>query len=436
MDINYQSVTNKSVNITNNNVCEPTEEQWEDFANVSFWIEGVVAIILSSSGFILNSAAGFIFIMASNLNSTAFNKQLACLAFFDNLYLLIGISQAIRNHFIERSYYYEYTFTQLLYPLRSISMFCSIYTTVILSMVKYNSIKNPLNHLVQARIEASASCCSEIKNIIFVTMAATGFYLPKFFEFEMTYSVYPCANETKSINSETMTNCTYFEYFISQRYLRRDKNYILWYMNVFNIIVTVIIPFVLLLYLNIIIHREMKRFRIKRFQRGTMLLANLNKDQPPTNVSANNDLQRDNNEQCKIIFSLVLMFACGHILRAILNVQELIYFDWITKELERGCDGVKLWAMFLVPLSEVMLQTNSGANFFIYYFFHKDFRAILRNQYDKTKQYIATKLHSSEDQEVENNNEVEEPFLENPTIDIFDHQARHGTEDIELNEFH
>ena len=129
MEIDYHSATGRTVPINNSLMeCEPTEAEWGDFQKVSWWFQGVVATILSSTGFILNCAAGLIFTFTkpNDSNSVAFNRQLICLSLFDNLYLLIGISEAIRNHFLNPTYNHDYTFINLLYPLRSISMFCSM----------------------------------------------------------------------------------------------------------------------------------------------------------------------------------------------------------------------------------------------------------------------------------------------------------------------
>ena len=86
----------------------------------------------------------------------------------------------------------------------------------------------------------------------------------------------------------------------------------------------------------------------------------------------------EKNEQSVIIIYLVFMFILCHFLRAVLNIQELVYFEWKLKEIKKGCAGVKYWAMILVPFSEFMLLTNSSANFFIYFLCHNDFRLYIQ----------------------------------------------------------
>ena len=90
------------------------------------------------------------------------------------------------------------------------------------------------------------------------------------------------------------------------------------------------------------------------------------------------------------------MFLSCHLLRVVLNIQESVYFEWKFAELEKGCAGVKFWAMVLVPFSEFMLLANSSGNFFIYYLFQKDFRNEIRIKLKKkgfmTKMFAAGKI--------------------------------------------
>ena len=86
------------------------------------------------------------------------------------------------------------------------------------------------------------------------------------------------------------------------------------------------------------------------------------------------------------------MFILCHFIRAVLNIQELVYFEWKLKEIIKGCAGVKYWAMVLVPFSEFMLLTNSSANFFIYFLFHNEFRHIIQNRRDHLSTMFKDKM--------------------------------------------
>ena len=114
-------------------------------------------------------------------------------------------------------------------------MFCSIYTTVILAMVRNNAVTHPLNYMIRLRRETAGSSWNVVKYIIPVTIMAVLFYIPKFFEFKITDAIEPCESFN---NSDTNDTCTYKDYFISATILRGDKNYVLWYINILNFITT------------------------------------------------------------------------------------------------------------------------------------------------------------------------------------------------------
>ena len=124
-------MTYKNSSIT---ICEPTDEEWDLITTTSWWIQGIASLILSCLGLLLNSLA--VFILVSSKKSDSFNRLLACLAVFDNMYLLNGISESIRGYLIQPNYYYDFIFISFLFPFRSMKMFCSIYTTILLYIIR------------------------------------------------------------------------------------------------------------------------------------------------------------------------------------------------------------------------------------------------------------------------------------------------------------
>ena len=117
-------------------ICEPTEEEWEFLTTFSWWIQGIASLVLSSFGLLLNSLAALILVSSKKSESVFFNRLLACLAVFDNLYLLNGISESIRGYLIQPNYYYDYIFIAFLFPFRSMIMFSST-TILYLSVEQY-----------------------------------------------------------------------------------------------------------------------------------------------------------------------------------------------------------------------------------------------------------------------------------------------------------
>ena len=372
-----ESVNNTTSSFINN-TCEPTEKEWQIYHQIAWWMQAIASPLLSCVGLILNGVAIAILTTSKKADSLFFNRLLVCLAIFDIFYLLSGISEAIRTYAMEPNYFYDYAFINFLFPFRSMVMFCSMYSTIILAFVRHNAIKNPLSFTVRIRQESSASCLNVINYMFPVVLASVIFYLPKFFEFDITYSPESCLHYGASNNSSTNgQECPYKRYYISETLMRRNKKYILWYLNVLNHIVTIIIPFILLVYFNLSIYKEMKIF-IRRRPSSRRKIKNKEATNSSNESKSNKSLQPDKNEQSVIILSLVLMFLSCHLLRVVLNIQESVYFEWKFAELEKGCAGVKFWAMILVPFSEFMLLANSSGNFFIYYLFQKDFRNEIR----------------------------------------------------------
>ena len=88
----------------------------------------------------------------------------------------------------------------------------------------------------------------------------------------------------------------------------------------------------------------------------------------------------DERRQAIVLFGIVIAFFLCHILRIIVNIEEIItYDDWVKTE-ERAnktgqyCGGVQFWTMITTDYSFLLLQINASINFFIYCFFSKQFQ--------------------------------------------------------------
>ena len=387
---NVNNTTTTPINTT----CEPTEDEWETHYQISWWMQGIATPLLACIGLLLNCVAITILISSKKADSLFFNRLLVCLAVFDNLYLLNGISEAIRSYALEPNYFYDFVFIKFLFPFRSMMMFCSMYSTIILAFFRHNAIKHPLSFTVRIRQESSASCMNVMNYIFPLVLASVIFYLPKFFEFDIIYSPEACLHFSASNNTQV---CPYKDYFINETLMRRNKRYILWYLNILNHILTIIIPFILLLYFNLGIYKEMKTFIRRRPSSRRKIKDKRSKNTSNTSKSMRLE-QPDKNEQSAIIFSLILMFLLCHLLRVVLNIQESVYFEWKFDQLDKGCPGVRYWAMMLVPFSEFMLLTNSSANFFIYYLFQNDFRNEIRTKLESKGLCWKNKLRNQDDE--------------------------------------
>ena len=101
-------------------VSEMTESQAMIGENVSWIFECVLTLLVSILGVMFNILALYLLI-STELFKSFFNKLLASMAVFDIFYLLVSISEAIRQ-FIIKSCIHDYLFVIIVYPLRSIRM--------------------------------------------------------------------------------------------------------------------------------------------------------------------------------------------------------------------------------------------------------------------------------------------------------------------------
>ena len=123
---------------------EITEDQWAFYHTFAWWLEGFGAVVMGCLGIFLNLTTIWV-LLAGELAASFFNWLIVSLAVFDSLCLLNGILEACRNH-LGSTNVHNYFFVVFLYPFRSIVMCCSIYTTVMLALERYNAMANPISH--------------------------------------------------------------------------------------------------------------------------------------------------------------------------------------------------------------------------------------------------------------------------------------------------
>ena len=121
-----------------------SEIQWNFYYVFVWWLECFGAVFIGSFGIFFNLITIFV-LLSSELASSFFNWLLVCLAVFDSVLLLNGILEALRNY-IGSTDLHTYIFVVFLYPFRSVVMCCSIYTTVMLALERYNALVSPKSH--------------------------------------------------------------------------------------------------------------------------------------------------------------------------------------------------------------------------------------------------------------------------------------------------
>ena len=357
------SLMNKDNNMSGetNVLCEQYElspEQKEFFTDYDWWFEVFGNLPIEIIGVFLNSIA-LLVLLTSSMRSNFFNRLLSVLAIFDTIYLLCEISEVLRHQY--RTYGQIYACIHITYPLRHVLMCSSIFMTIALSFERYQALTNP----VQYRNRGSANMTRGLLYYVLPILAfSTLYYIPKFLELSVDEFI-SCTNGTVTPLKEVIytestqyVNCTR-EYQLIPTELRMDHNYVLWYINVSNIMLTAIMPIFTLGYLNFKIHTSLKIFMKRRSSLGGRERSN-----------QDNDVKRT-----FIQLSIVIIFVLCHTLRIVLNIDQFINLNKFKEIQEKGCyQADRVWFRIVAPISQFLILINSSGNFFIYLFFDPTFR--------------------------------------------------------------
>ena len=341
-----------------------TDHQSRFLKKYSFLMEIMGNLPVCLIGLTLNIIAGVV-LLSPKMRNNFFNRLLLVLAIYDSIYLTCGLIEVI-GHRIP-FYVQQYFFVHVGYPLRSIVMFCSIYTTVALSFERKNAITSPISH--RNRNNAITMNRRLLYYIGPMLLFASCYYVPKFFDLHIEKSI-TCmqgssatTNNSSSLNNTvSIENCT-TKHIIRPTPLRVNHQYIFWYINVLNIIVTWVVPVTVLLYLNCRIYYSLRAFLGRSTSNST---------------SRRND-RNSNRSKTFILFSIVVLFVICHAVRLLLNIDEFISLDIVKKKREGKCDLITFWQRIAVPLNQLFILLNSSGNFFVYVFFDETFQQTLKN---------------------------------------------------------
>jgi hypothetical protein len=203
------------------------------------------------------------------------------------------------------------------------------------------------------------------------------YFIPTFFDLDVD-EVLKCDNGGKPItitgtkeynaSGSAEKNCT-FEYPLIPTKMRIDHLYVLWYINISNILLTFLIPVGILICINCRIHSSLHEFMARR---PSMI---------PTQLTDSKARPRPANDKMKvfILFSIVFILIICHALRVVLNIEEFIDLTRFKEQQKRGCNYRKFWSAVVVRISQLLIIMNSSTNFFIYVCMDKGFQKVLRN---------------------------------------------------------
>ena len=356
-----------------NVTCEDVDlspEQSTFLRDYLWWMRNFGHLPVGLAGIFLNSIA-LIVLSTSSMRTHFFNRLLFCLAIFDNIYLSCEISEVFR-HLYQTSEQF-YSFIWFIYPVRNMFMFCSAYMTIALAHERYQAITNP----VEYRNRDSQNMMRRLSwYVLPILTCSFCYYCPKFLDLNVG-GLIKCMNGTRTttisipdgVNPESTQydNCTK-QFRLTPTELRINHHYILWYINISNMILTAILPVSILIFLNCRTYKSLNRFNQRR-------------PSQPENVLAGRESRNRDNDVKKtfILFWIVIVFILCHALRILLNIEEFLGLTRYLDIREKGCShGFKFWFSVLVPVSQLFIIINSSVNFFIYSSFDPAFKKVLR----------------------------------------------------------
>ena len=349
-----------------------------------WWVQGLASIIMGLFGIVVNIIM-IIVLSSQEFRRIFFNKLIISLTISDILFLACSVYESLRLHFVDTDYCSLQGFLQIiLYPFRKITMCFSIYMTVVLTFERYLAVTAPITHRNRYRTGSSWTrrFLKYISPVFLVSFVLCG--TPLFFAFKMEAFTFNITTNNTLSNSSLDYDVEEETVYCMAIWWRTNKMYILLYSNLTNFIITGAIPFLLLLSFNCKIYiaiRDSLRTRNQlNIQRSTRF-SNPKIEETQQDQDKSKDIL-----QSMVLFGMVISFFICHVLRVVLNMEEIIYFEDINQikvmeeKLGVRCTGVQFWTMIAGDLSHFFLQVNSSINFFIYGYISSQFKKALKDK--------------------------------------------------------
>ena len=348
------------------------------FLGCVYLIIGHGSLILGVIGVLANSITIATLTRNKELSSYFFNWLLTTLTILDSMFLACGAYDAIRNQFLTSKYLIlDQMHVSFLHPLRSILFLSSIYMMIALSYERYRAVSGTTTY--QGNVNDILHPWYQLFKYVFpVIVGSIIFYIPKFWEYSIIYT--PITDYSNLTNNSNIS--IQYRHHMVFSPIRHDKNYVLWYVTILNTLMTSVVPFVALVYLNIKIYRGLQRI----FQRRRTL-RNRTTNREPQSISYHTRSER-NESQTTVLLLIVCVFLLCHSLRLVLNIAEIVNHENNRRATERQCFGVQYWMLVGAVFSNFLLYANSSANLFVYCIANEHLRGILMESFSCMLEYL------------------------------------------------
>ena len=342
------------------------------WADLAFWIDGVIKVTIASTGVIMNLF--FSYILTHKELRNGFNCLLIALATIDNIFLVGHVIQSCRVHFKLPKRLHAGLSPHIVIPFRTIMLNSSIFMIIAISMERYFAVSKPIRLHLKMKYKKRANLKIVMKYVVPVIALSLIFTIPKFFEAKEAY------DEVTGGQLITATK------------LRTDENYIFYYIGLAQLIVTGVLPFWMILFFNIRTYTTIRSRRNGQFIKNdeelhpeTVSQTHTEQSKGPmvlrTNLAAINK-RRASEERLSMIFSAIsLLFLVCNSPRFILDFYKLVSKrDWMACQ-NAGYLGYPLWAVILSWASQILLAISSSLNSMIYCVFSSEYRKQIKKTF-------------------------------------------------------
>eukprot|EP00092_Neocalanus_flemingeri_P014437 GFUD01015576.1.p1 GENE.GFUD01015576.1~~GFUD01015576.1.p1 ORF type:complete len:498 (+),score=105.88 GFUD01015576.1:152-1645(+) len=317
----------------------------------------VMMIILGLLGLCGNMFS--IAVLARKEMRNCFNHILIAINICDSLHLVFAIMDAVRNSFGD---FYPVQLLQIFpyihYPFYRISLCASIYLIISVAIERYLAVCQPHHY----REVQSDSC----RSLLYI--------LP-------SLAVALVVNSSRFLETETDKICIDFSkcgpcydgavwaYYVKPTKLRMDKQYIIYYHTWTWVVSTGLVPFIILMFLNLRILISLKRLR----SRLNVSCSGVNPDKAKMRERRVTQQSRDLNLAIVLISTVIMFFFC-HLPRLVTSIYEAANIHSILDCREKGQDKTPLWFMYVTAAVQLLMVVNASLNLPIYFFAGKSFR--------------------------------------------------------------
>merc|ERR1711953_1246852 len=355
-NINLSLLTWDEDGCYNSSLFQSTPE-YESYEKFSVFLSVLMIIfgILGLGGNIFS-----IVVLSRKEMRNSFNLILIAINICDSFHLIFASMDAVRNSFGEfYPVHLLHIFPYVHYPFYRISLCISIYLLVGVGIERFIAVCRP-HHFRQVQTDNTRSLLYILPGVLVGLIVNS----PRFFE---TETVKICIDFTQCGPCFDTKMSTYY---VKPTALRMHKQYIIYYHTWTWVFSTGLIPFIILVYLNIRILISLRNLRSRlnmRYQDEN------NPVKEKFREMRANQQSRDLNLAI-VLISSVLMFLCCHTPRLVTSIYEAANIHSILHCRDRKKDKTPLWFMYVTATVQFLMVANASFNLPIYFFAGKAFR--------------------------------------------------------------